>query len=145
MYMRKALRNYIHKHVKAGAAPDLGPIEFRSTWERNVARVLNYLGIRWTYEPRRFYLIKGLTYLPDFRLESPNPWECKWIEVKGLWNKDDKKKLKYFYTLYPDETLKVISGKQYRKLCKEYKNLIPTWEGPKAPAKKRKPKNEKPA
>lgn len=128
--MRKALRNYIFNHVKQGPAPDLGKIEFRSSWERNFARILNHLGITWAYEPKRFWLgIGTMTYLPDFALLSPNPWNAKWIEIKGIWKRGDKEKIRLFLSRYKDETLKIIASKEYRKLTKQYSKLIPLWEG----------------
>ncbi len=111
-----------------GSMPDLGPIEFRSSWERNLARILNYLKIEWTYEPKRFWLADSMSYLPDFQLLSNNPWGVKWIEVKGLWNKWDKAKIRIFLNKYPAETLKIISKTEYQKLTKTYKPLISTWE-----------------
>jgi predicted nuclease of restriction endonuclease-like RecB superfamily len=111
-----------------GPRKDLCNIEFRSSWEANFARILNLLGVQWEYEPRRFYL-GSTTYLPDFSLLSDNPWGVKWIEIKGLWHKGDKKRIKLFVNMYPDETIKVIAGKEYRKLAKKYGKLIPKWEG----------------
>lgn len=52
---------------------------FRSALEANWAATLDSLGIAWEYEPRRFDLPSGATYLPDFHL----PELGTWIEVKG--------------------------------------------------------------
>lgn len=43
---------------------------FRSTWEANFARILNYLDIDWEYEKYRIFF-EDCSYLPDFYL----PWE----------------------------------------------------------------------
>jgi hypothetical protein len=101
---------------------------FRSSWERNFARVLNHLGIRWKFEPHRFWLSGTLSYLPDFELLDPNPWGVKWIEIKGLWNKNDKKRIRLLLQLYPEETIHIIAKKEYRELGKQYKPLIQNWE-----------------
>lgn len=103
--------------------------EFRSGWEANIARLLNHLSLRWRYEYKRFAMKDGKTYLPDFRiLTEDNPWKCRWLEVKGLWHKGDKARIISFMNQYPDETLKIIAGKEYRELQKQYKKQIPNWE-----------------
>lgn len=120
---KRKIRSYI------GVRPDIGPQEFRSSWEANFARLMNYLDIEWSYEPHRFFLSNSISYLPDFELKSPNPWNTKWIEIKGLWNRGDKAKLRYFMSKYPEEKIKVIARKEYAKLIKQYSKIIPNWEG----------------
>jgi len=116
-------------NFKQGIRKDLSDTIFwRSSWESNFARVLNHLQIQWTYEPHRFWLTGKISYLPDFRLDSPNPWKAKWIEVKGIWNRGDKSKLRRFINLYPQEKLKVIARKEYKKLTLLY-GFLPNWEG----------------
>lgn len=121
-------RKVLNRNSHHGARADIGPMEFRSSWEANFARVLNHLGIPWKYEPHRFWLTGKLSYLPDFELLGPNPWNVKWVEIKGLWNKDDKKRIKLFVQLNPSETIHVICKKEYRELGKQYKSLIKNWE-----------------
>ena len=68
----------------AGASADLGPVRYRSMWERNFARFLNYVGERFEYEPTTFWF-KGIrrgtcSYKPDFHsMQFPH----RWYEVKG--------------------------------------------------------------
>jgi hypothetical protein len=58
----------------SGRAPDLldGKVRFKSRYERNYARFLNYLKIPWQYERRKFIFHKiqsgTRTYTPDFYL-----------------------------------------------------------------------------
>ena len=40
-----------HTYFKAGKRSDIGADYFRSSWEANIARLLNALGIDWMYEP----------------------------------------------------------------------------------------------
>lgn len=117
-----------YKYIRQGPRLEFGDIFWRSSWEFNFALLLRHLNIKFAFEPQRFWLTKKRTYLPDFRLDSPNPWNTKWIEVKGLWNRGDKAKLKYFIGKYPRETIKVIGREEYMKLNKEYHNIIPGWE-----------------
>lgn len=117
------------KYIKSGKASDLGDIEFRSSWERNIARLLNHLDIKWRYEPKRFYFNSyPESYLPDFFLVDDNPWDVDWLEIKGLWKKGDKRKLLLFAQEYPKESFHVISGKEYRALQKKYSKIVPNWE-----------------
>lgn len=52
---------------------------FRSRLEARWAVFFDHAGIEWQYEPERFGLSGGRTYLPDFYLP-----ECDtWVEVKG--------------------------------------------------------------
>ena len=116
------------KWAHSGPAPDLGPIEYRSSWERNIQRLLNHLNIGSRFEPRRFKLAPHLSYLPDFELDEPNPWNCKWLEIKGRWNFLDQRKLTLFMQLFPQEKLHTIASNEYRQLAKQYKDIISHWE-----------------
>lgn len=114
----------------AGIRPDIDDsYKFRSSWEANMARLLNYLNLHWRFEYKRFYMRDGNTYLPDFLiLSEDNPWKTKWLEVKGLWHKGDKRRMISFMNEFPDETLKIVTSKEYKKLEKKYKPLIKNWE-----------------
>lgn len=113
-----------------GIRPDIDDsYKFRSSWEANIARLLSHLGLRWRFEYKRFYMKDGYNYLPDFLiLTENNPWDCKWLEVKGLWHRGDKRRMISFMNQYPEEKLHIIVGKEYRSLAKKYKSLIPNWE-----------------
>lgn len=125
---------------RSGYRIGLGRNNFRSSWEANFARLLNYLKIKWRYEPMIFILGKKLLYTPDFQLLSENPWGATWIELKGRWKSQDKKKIVRFLAKFPEYKgkFKVIAGKEYRELEKLYKHLIPEWEIYRASAKNKK-------
>jgi hypothetical protein len=62
---------------KPGIRPDINPsICFYSTWEANVARVFNLVGIKWQYGPKIFDLGQH-TYRPDFYLPTENIYRDK--------------------------------------------------------------------
>ena len=69
--------------------------------EANYARYLNFIGIKWIYEPQEFefYKIKRgcRFYKPDFYL----PEQDRFIEVKGWFIPADKTKLRRFKKYYP--------------------------------------------
>lgn len=95
---------------RGGYRKDLG-YYFRSSWEANYARYLNYRGIVWEYEPKRFYLKElDCTYLPDFRLEDGT-----YIEVKGWDTREARIKRKAFRKQYGYKLI-VIGRFRYNKL-----------------------------
>jgi hypothetical protein len=111
---------------------------FRSTWEANYARILNYENTQWSYESNRLSLLDNsgdiaAVYTPDFFTD-------KWIEIKGHadasddWNCEcsrcdrDKMKMLLFSEQYPDEEIELIGKKEYRILCSQYVSIVPNWE-----------------
>ena len=44
-----------YSRCRGGKRSDLNNQYFRSSWEANIARILNFLNIRWIYEYKRFY------------------------------------------------------------------------------------------
>jgi hypothetical protein len=114
--------------VKGGWREDLDKY-FRSSWEANYARYLNYIKEPWEYEPKEFeFPIKrgNRTYKPDFWL----PKKQNWIEIKGYMDQKSKTKLNRFKKYYPEEFEKliIITEQEYKEIAK-YKGLIPYWEG----------------
>lgn len=122
---------------KGGKRPDLN-MYFRSTWEANYARILNYENADWSYESQRFSLLDNLgdivaVYTPDFFTD-------KWIEIKGHakaaddWDCEcsrcdrDKLKMLLFSEQYSNEEIEIIGKKEYRSLCVKYASVISNWE-----------------
>lgn len=94
---------------------------FRSNWEANFARICNFEGLDWEYEPETFILESGKTYTPDFKVGGI------YVEIKGRWIGEAQLKFDEFKT--DDEcNIVLIDGKIYRQLRKKYKPLI-YWEG----------------
>lgn len=118
-----------YSRCKGGIRDDLNQY-FRSAWEANVARVLNYLNIEWKYEYKRFNFeneIEGvLSYQPDFYLPTIN----KWIEVKGWMDEKSKKRLDLFKKYYPkeNENLYLVDASVYKEIEQKYSSLIKNWE-----------------
>lgn len=98
-------------------------IKMRSGYEVMYAMVLDKENIQWEYEPKRFKLSKGITYLPDFYLID----EDLWIDVKGRVTEKNKNKYKLFRGLGYNLNLVFIKeiekrlGLKYRKFLKEWK------------------------
>jgi len=92
--------------AKGGFRKDLG-IYVRSSWEANICRYYNLVGIKWTYEPREFEFFKikrgSRFYKPDIYL----PEQDKFVEIKGFFTASDKTKLRRFKKYYPEEFIKL--------------------------------------
>lgn len=118
-----------YSRTKSGKRTDLNNVFFRSSWEANMARYYNYVGIRWMFEPKTFIfsdIKRGcVSYTPDFYL----PDENRWVEVKGWMDEKSATKLKRFEKFYPIEysRLELITRKEYREFEK-FGRIIPGWE-----------------
>ena len=119
-----------YSRTKSGKRVDLNNTFFRSSWEANIARYYNYLGIEWQYEPKTF-IFKNITrgsvsYTPDFYL----PKEDKWVEVKGWMDGKSKTKLKRFKQQFPEEykKLQLIQEKEYNEIKRKIAYYIKNWE-----------------
>jgi len=109
---------------KSGIRMDIDPdICFYSTWEANMARVFNFLGIKWLYAPKTFDLVEH-RYRPDFYLPESNTY----IEVKNFMNEYSLNRDRLFRKLYPHIELVVISKSEYEKIKEDYQPLIDYWE-----------------
>ncbi len=113
---------------KSGPRKDLNNIFFRSRWEANFARYLNYIGAKWQFEPKTFQFIgetKGvISYLPDFYL----PKLKLYVEIKGHMDSRSRSKLKKMEKYYPDVEVYIIMKKEYDEIQNEYANKIDNWE-----------------
>jgi len=109
---------------KAGIRKDISDkIYFHSRWEANFARLQNYLGVKWEYEPKTFDL-GSQNYTPDFYLPKTDTY----IEVKNFLWKYSKIRDEKFRKLYPDIKLQLLLKEDYLKLESKYSKLIPNWE-----------------
>lgn len=119
-----------YSRSKGGKRKDLGNTYFRSSWEANIARYYNYIGVEWQFEPKTFIFenVKrgSVSYTPDFYL----PNEDKWVEVKGWFDSKSKTKLRRFKEQYPEEynKLTLITEKEYNEIKKKVSYFIQGWE-----------------
>lgn len=111
-------------------------IYFRSRWEANYARYLQWLKERgeiadWQHEPETFWfesIKRGVrSYLPDFRVwEVDNSTSLH--EVKGWMDARSKTTLKRMAKYHPHETILVVREKQYNEIARKIGCLIEGWE-----------------
>ncbi len=131
-----------YSRTKSGKRQDLGGQYFRSSWEANYARFLNWMVAHgdvatWEYEPKTFRfpgVERGtITYTPDFRVELKSG-RTEWHEVKGWMDNASKVRLKRMAKHFPSEVLVLVGAPQYREIEKKLGSVIPGWEWP-TPAK----------
>jgi hypothetical protein len=126
-----------HRHRgKGGRREDLGGRFFRSSWEANWARYLNWLVslgeiASWDYECETFEFHKikrgSRFYTPDFKL-TLNDGRIEFHEVKGYMDERSATMLRRMAKYYPKVTLKVIAGKDYSAMVKKIGALLPGLE-----------------
>jgi len=86
-------------------------VYMRSSYEIKFAFFLDCSGIKWEYESKRFYF-EDCTYCPDFYLPEWNLY----IEIKGYWRDNTKKRFDLFKKIYPKERIKVLMKPELEKL-----------------------------
>jgi len=119
-----------YRHSHGGYRKDLDHY-VRSSWEANIARLLNFLDLHYAYEAKRFELKNG-SYCPDFYL----PEYDMYIEVKGYPDETYKKAIQ-FTLEYPKISLLIIDAKCYHNIEKAYGEKLPQWEWKKSPRLKK--------
>lgn len=96
-------------------------IYFRSQWEMNYARYLEFLKqkgliIEWEHEPHTFWfeeIKRGVrSYMPDFKVYDPDGSHY-WVEVKGWMDPKSVTKIKRLKKYYPNERLEVVGKKWF--------------------------------
>lgn len=111
-------------------------IYFRSMWEANYARYLEWLREQhqiagWWYEPETFWFEKirrGVrSYKPDFLVCDLNGNKT-YYEIKGYMDARSKTKIKRMALYYPDVKLIVIGQSNYALIARMVGKLIPGWE-----------------
>ncbi|MDR7418549.1 MAG: hypothetical protein QN178_06530 [Armatimonadota bacterium] len=100
-------------------------VRFAHESEAEFARILDFYGIRWEYEPRSFPLewagdgrvVESFSpdfYLPDFDLYI----ELTTLKQSLVTRKN--RKLRRLRELYPDVRAKIFYGRDYRNLLAKY-------------------------
>lgn len=110
--------------AKGGIREDIGHY-VRSSWEANFCRLLKSKNIKYEYEPKTFWLNdnnREITYTPDIFYNN------KFIEIKGMWRVNDKRKVELFIQQYPNIKIIIIDSNKYSKLQKRYSKVIKNWE-----------------
>lgn len=118
-----------------GKREDLNNKYFRSMWEANWARYLNWLIergsiLRWEYEPETFeFPVKrgSRFYTPDFKVFNSDG-SCEFHEVKGWMDQKSVTKLKRMEKYYPEVEIILVDKEVYRSVANKVGRLIKGWE-----------------
>ncbi len=119
-----------------GRRTDLSDVYFRSSWEANYARYLDFLLSRgqiasWDYECKTFIferITRGTrSYLPDFKVRYVDGHH-EWHEVKGWMDAKSRVKLERMAYYFPKETVVVRGSAWFRQASKSIAPMIPLWE-----------------
>jgi len=125
-----------NKAKRGGKRQDLDGRYFRSGWEANYARYLNWLVskgqiARWEFEPDTFEFttIKrgSKFYTPDFKVFD-HAGNFEYHEVKGWMDPASKTKLARMSRFYPAVKVVLIDSKVYRSIERSVKSLVGGWE-----------------
>lgn len=120
-----------------GKRVDLDGMYFRSRWEANWARYLNWMKQRgeikdWKFECKTFeFPVKrgARFYTPDFQI-TENNGVTFFQEIKGWMNPLSATKLKRMKIYYPEVRVDLISPEFYRSVHREMRHIIAGWEQP---------------
>lgn len=120
----------------AGKRPDLDNRYFRSMWEANWARYLNWMKSRgevkaWQYEVDTFEFLgikRGSRfYTPDFKVFENNGC-IVYHEVKGWMDPQSATKLKRMASYFPEVKIVLIQRNEYYAVKNGLSRIIPNWE-----------------
>jgi hypothetical protein len=98
---------------------------FAHASEAELARILDYYGVRWEYEPRTFPIMWSLdgkvveSFSPDFYLPDLNVY-VELTTLKQSLVRRKNRKLRRLRELYPDIRVKLFYGKDFRALMLKY-------------------------
>jgi hypothetical protein len=122
-------------HIQSGKRLGLAGGRYRSKWEANVARYLDFLKSRgeisdWKHEPKTYWF-KGIkrgtvSWLPDFGVVNKNGTFEIW-EVKGYMDRKSQTQLSRMARYYPNIKIVLVGAKEYNEIRK-WSKLIPGWE-----------------
>jgi len=98
---------------------------FAHASEEELARILDYYGVRWEYEPRTFPILWNLdgkvveSFSPDFYLPELEVY-IELTTLKQSLVRRKNRKLRRLRELYPDIRVKLFYGKDFRALMLKY-------------------------
>ena len=124
------------KYLRCGCVrytnmPDTDSLEFQHPTEREFAKLLDFYGIRWEYEPRTFALeiddagqVKA-AFAPDFYLIDQDLYVELTTQSARL-NNLKNRKVRRLKELYPDINIKLLNRRDLRHLAVKYNFPDPT-------------------
>ncbi len=101
------------------------PVPFAHASEAELARILDYYGIAWEYEPRAFPILWNLdgavveSFAPDFYLPDLDQY-VELTTLKQSLVRKKNRKLRRLRELYPDVQVKLFYARDFRALMLKY-------------------------
>lgn len=117
-YKSDEFKKYPEKNPHRGKTPPHGRvtiyknIKYRSTYEAKFAEYLDKQNLTFNYEPKRFILHSGETYVPDFFVDEWNTF----VEIKGWFGFARTHKVFLFREDYPETPILLLNGKHLNQL-----------------------------
>jgi hypothetical protein len=99
---------------------------FASEYERECAKILDYYGVPWEYEPRTFVLERDdegrvvEAFTPDFYLPEQNLYLELTVMKQSLATRKNRK-LRKLRELYPDVNVKLFYKRDIERLAQRYR------------------------
>ena len=91
-------------------------MQFRSGLEEKVAALFDELGVIYEYESTKIPYVIQHNYTPDFHLIND-----VYLETKGYWDANDRRKIKAVKTLHPEIDLRMVFQNPYNTISKRSK------------------------
>ena len=98
------------------------PPKYRSTLEKNIASLLDGLGVSYGYESEKLGYTIEHSYTPDFVL--PN---YIYLEAKGYWDAADRRKILAVKKDNPEIDLRMVFQSPYNTISKKSKTTYAKW------------------
>ena len=96
--------------------------KFRSQLEKNIADLLQQLGVSYLYESEKLSYTIEHNYTPDFVL--PN---YKYLEAKGYWAPADRRKILAVKRDNPGIDIRMVFQSPYNTISKKSKTTYAKW------------------
>ena len=91
-------------------------MRYRSKLEEKVAALFDELGVIYEYESTKIPYVIQHNYTPDFLLINGI-----YLETKGYWDSDDRRKIKAVKNLHPEIDLRMVFQNPYNTISKKSK------------------------
>lgn len=104
---------------------ETNPVSFAHPAEEMFARIMDYYGIQWVYEPRTFNLEwddagkVALAFTPDFYLPDQNLY-IELTTLKPELSTKKNKKMRLMQELYPDINIKLMKRRDMHDMMVKY-------------------------
>ena len=98
------------------------PPKYRSNLEKDIANLLEGLGVSFQYESEKLSYTIEHNYTPDFVL--PN---YTYLEAKGYWDPEDRRKILAVKKANPEADIRMVFQSPYNTISKKSKTTYAKW------------------